>query len=401
MGLDLTGREWPVREWDNPRYRDQPAAGEVRATYFEPYVSEGYAVCRRLGIWGVQRGIPDGESGVTSLAVGNGCAFGATSGRRAHLFGYFIQPHFECIFPMAVFEEDTAIRHALAWVEGRGLYGGTAGPGLRDYAGGRLFRVAGIRYPADVIQEWAHRHSDVEFLGSPVPGEGIACLIHEPVWNRLYGLSDRTGMLFHYGIESGETVCVGPWDPIGHFSRDLFSDAAGRVWGATAAGRFGRYDPATDRLERLNLRVPAFPGRSQYTRVEAWAVDGRSGRVYGGDVADGLLFELDPAEERVRVLGKPTAQAHIRCLGVVPDGRVYGVAGPPGGLGHLFVYEPGQHALRDLGILTASLEERSYGYEFDAMTVTPEGRVLLGENERIGRVFSYFPPLPAPPDGGS
>lgn len=391
MTVDLTNRKWPLPHNVDPRTRDKPETFEVLSSYYAPYVREGYTICRRLGIWGVQRTIPDGESAVTSLAVSEGGVFGGTSGRRAHVFGYVHQPHFDCVFPMAVLEEDTAIRHAMVNVPGEGVFGGTSGPGLTNYAGGRIFKIR-PRYPCDVIQEWAQNDSEIEFLATPVPGEGIDCLVYESIYHRLYGLTDGTGELFFYDFEKKIVQRCGPIDAIGHFSRDLVADCSGRIWGASAAGRLVCYDPAFEKLERHDLSIPCFPGRSQYSRVEAWAVDGNTGIIYGGDVADGLLFRFDPSEERIQPLGKPTAQHHIRALTVLPDGRVYGVCGPRDGMAHLFVYNNNTHEMRDLGVLTAALEERWYGYEFDCMGSLPDGRILLGESDRIGHVFCYFPP---------
>ncbi|MBI2302048.1 MAG: hypothetical protein HYU66_24355, partial [Armatimonadetes bacterium] len=112
---------------------------------------------------------------------------------------------------------------------------------------------------------------------------------------------------------------------------------------------------------------------------------------------EGLMSAVDLAEERVTTLGKPVHIGGIDHLVRLRDGRIYGVAGSRDGMAPLFVHDPREGGLRDLGVCCAVSEKGWYGYRFGAMTATSEGRILLGEDDHLACVFSYFPPLYAAP----
>jgi hypothetical protein len=98
-------------------------------------------------------------------------------------------------------------------------------------------------------------------------------------------------------------------------------------------------------------------------------------------------------DDTVTPLGKPVPLGGIDHLVCLRDGRLFGVAGGLDGMSHLFVHDPRVGSLRDLGVCCATLEKGWYGYRFGAMLATPEGRIVLGEDDYLGCLFSYFPPL--------
>lgn len=232
----------------------------------------------------------------------------------------------------------------------------------------------------------------VECLGVPVEGEGVACMIADASGRRLWGLSDRTGTLFSLDASSGAIATHGVIDELHRFSPELILGPDERVYGCGTCGRLMRLDPIGGSIEEVDAGLPHLAGRAQYSRVGAWALDAKTGLIYAGDVADGLLSVLDVASGEARPLGKPTAQPHIRALAVASNGRVYGVAGVPGTIGHLFSYAPASGELRDLGVLTSGTERRWYGYEFDCAVAGSDGRMYFGESDRISHLFIYFPP---------
>src|ERR1017187_6392598 len=80
--------------------------------------------------------IPDGESGVTSLAVApNGDLYGATSGTRSHLF--VMDPAHVYVFPIGVIPDATSVTHSLVISEEGHVFSGTAPGGhLLEYTPG-------------------------------------------------------------------------------------------------------------------------------------------------------------------------------------------------------------------------------------------------------------------------
>jgi hypothetical protein len=387
---DLDHRDWPVpfnrREaFKKHGYLFHQAACPV-------HVREGYILAKELGVRGSGRPVPSGECAITSLALGDGWVFGATTGRRAHIFGYCTYPANEVVIDMIAFEEHASIRNSLVWMGGVGLYAGTSYPGKVDYPGGQVLQVdqPGM---GDYTQEWGSPVFKATSLGVPVAGEGIACLIGDTQRKRLYGLSDRTGELFSVDLAARVIHRHGPIDPLSRFSPQLILGPDGAVYGCGTAGRMMRFDPQTGLLEYAGLTLPSLAGRGQYFKIGAWAMDPAGGLIYAGDEADGLLLAIDLRAASARVLGKPTAGPHVRALAVAPDGRVYGFAGLRDTIGHLFSYTPADGQLRDLGVLACGTEKRWYGFECDAAVAGPDGRIYLGESDRVSHLFVYFPPL--------
>ena len=393
---DLDNRVWPVpfnrREaFKKHAYLYQQAACPV-------FVREGYVLAKELSVRGSDRPIPSDESAITSLARGDGWVYGATSGRRAHVFAYCTRPFHEVVIDMIALKEHTDIRNALAFLPASGLYAGTANPSRDDYPGGEVLRLEPLPGMGDYNQEWGSSNCQAKSLGIPVAGEGVACLIGDPQRNRLYGLSGLTGTVFSVELPGGAIHCHGPIDPMSQFSPQLILGPDGMVYGCGTVGRLMRFDPHTGAVDFTGLVLPSMAGRGQYFRIGAWAMDPVGGLIYAGDQADGVLMAIDVRVPSARLLGKPTAGPHIRALAVASDGRVYGFAGLRDTIGHLFCHDPRDGQMRDLGVIVAGTEKRWYGYEFDAAMAGDDGRIYLGESERVSHLFVYFPPLlPATP----
>ena len=397
MRPDLDNREWPLPLNLDPRYKGSPLMAQLYAGRWEGLVAEGYVVAKELAIRGSGRPIPAGECAITSLAAADQWVYGATSGRRAHVFAYCPLPAHEAVIDLWATEGPAAIRHALAWLPGHGVFAGTTleEPGR----GGEVYRVAEARCIGSMIQEWNPVKAEVASLGVPVDGEGVACLIGDAGRGRLYGLGDRSGTLFSVEAASGEVCTHGIVDELHRFSDDLILGPDGMVYACGTRGRIMRFDPEEGTIAETGMALPHMAGRAQYAQVGAWALDPRTGLIYAGDVADGLLSAIDVRAGRTRPLGAPTGRPHVRALVVAPDGRVYGVAGERDTIGHLFCYDPARAEMRDLGVLTAAVDRRWYGYEFDCAAAGQDGRLYFGESDRISHLFVYFPPGRVPEAG--
>jgi len=398
MRPDLDNRDWPVPLNRDPRYAGSAALAGLYRVGREGLVEEGYVLAKELGIRGSGRPIPPGECAITSLAAADGWIYGGTSGERAHVFAYCSRPGEEFVLDLLALGGRAAIRDALAWLPEHGLFAGVGGEPGADHHG-EVLRIHPPGLVGNIIQEWNPRAADWEALGAPVPGEGIACMTGDAARGRLYGLSDRTGTLFSVDVASGEMATHGEMDELHRFSPHLIVGPDGLVYGCGTAGRIVSLNPDSGAIEEIGLHLPCMAGRRQYARVGAWALDERSGTIYAGDVADGLLSALDVRTGRTRVLGKPTSQPHVRALAVAPDGRLYGIAGRRDTICHLFCYDPAGAELRDLGVMTSGGDVRWYGFEFDSAVAGPDGRIYFGESDRISHLFVYFPPMAAPSKG--
>ncbi len=104
---------------------------------------------------------------------------------------------------------------------------------------------------------------------------------------------------------------------------------------------------------------------------------------------EGQLHECDLANGDSRHLATAFLP-HVHCLAALADGRAYGVCGDD--IGHLFRLDPDGGELHDLGVIAAVLGHPRHGFEFAAAVATREGAIYLGEHDRGGCLWLYFPP---------
>ncbi|MGB8479676.1 MAG: hypothetical protein WCE63_12690 [Acidobacteriaceae bacterium] len=335
--------------------------------------------------------IPDGESGITSLTIApNGYLYGATSGNHSHLF--VLIPLHGYVQPLGVIPNATAVTHAVVISAAGDVYIGTSPDGhLLKYTPHDEFdQLIQIGKPLPATD-----------LCQPVPGESIFALTIDPSADVVYGLTSPNTHFFEYSIASGKFTDLGVVSkniPVGErfektkiMSRMLVVDQVGNVFASGENGDFFRFDRKTQKLNQLAIHAPAVPGREPWTEVDAFLLD-PSGVIYGG-TSDGYLFRLDPEKLTVTNLGKPLNQYRIDGLVRTPDGKLYGVGGDSQEMARLFSYDPSTSAYDVLGFV--DVDRRPYytwqAYEVGAMAIGRRGTVYIGENERISKLYLFYP----------
>jgi outer membrane protein assembly factor BamB len=335
--------------------------------------------------------IPDGESGVTSLAVApNGDIYGATSGTRSHLF--VLNPLHGYVFPIGVIPGATSVTHSLVVSdEGHAFIGTAPGGHLLEYTPGDFDQQSiEIGKPLAVTDH-----------GTPVPGESILALAIDRKANRIYGLTSPNAHLFSYSIsthmfqELGIVAHSAPWAERNEhdkmMSRMLAVDGQGNVFVTGEDGYFFEVNGKEQTLQKLSVRAPAVPGREPYTRVDAF-LTAKSGAIYGG-TSDGYLFRLDPETHKVMNLGKPLNQYRIAGLAWGLNGKIYGAGGDESEMSRLFSYDPNDGSYDLLGFI--DVNRRPYftwaAYVIGDIVSDDRGTVYLGEDERISKLYLFFP----------
>jgi hypothetical protein len=335
--------------------------------------------------------IPDGESGITSLTVApNGYLYGATSGKQSHLF--VLIPRHGYVQPLGVIPGTTAVTNAVAVAASGDVYIGTSPDGhLLKYTPQHEFNQAiQIGKPLPVTD-----------LGQPVSGESIFALTIDRKADVLYGLTSPNTHFFEYSLATSKFTDLGvvanripegeKFEKDKMMSRMLVVDENGNVFASGENGAFFRFSPNAAKLEELAIRAPAVPGREPWTRVDAFLLD-PSGMIYGG-TSDGYLFLLDPAKLTVTNLGKPLNEYRIDGLVRGPDGKLYGVGGDQEEMARLFSYDPSDGAYDLLGFV--DVNRRPYytwtAWAIGAMASDGYGTVYIGENERISKLYLFYP----------
>ncbi|HKW99066.1 MAG TPA: hypothetical protein VJN43_15100 [Bryobacteraceae bacterium] len=333
----------------------------------------------------------------------DGIIYGATSGTRSYLF--VLYPQHGYVQPLGYLGGVATVDHALVVAQNGDVFiGGSNGvdtqlAGYEHYAGGHLLRYTPQNDESKPIR--IDVPCTVTDLGIPVAGEGVYTMALDRPRGVLYGLSYPNGQFFSYSIAAGKFTIHGKvaehripgekFEKDKNIGRALLIDAGGRVFASGEAGALFRFDPETNRLEKLPLTAPTVPGREPYNRVDAWTEDGQ-GQAYGG-TSDGYLFRFDPKNLKLENLGKPLNQYRIRGLGFARNGKLYGVGGDDDEMARLFSYDPSTGAYEMLGMI--DVNRRPYyswqAYVIDSLVVGTDGTVYLGEAERKSRLYLYYP----------
>lgn len=335
--------------------------------------------------------IPDDESGIVSLTVApDGNLYGATSGKRSHLF--VLIPRHGYVQPLGAIPGATAVTNALAVSAAGDVYIGTSPEG-------HLLQYTPHDEENQAIQ--IGKPLPVKDLGQAVSGENIFTLTIDRKAAVLYGLTSPNSHFFQYSLATGvfrDLGVVAKEIPPGEkfekekmISRMLVVDHEGNVFASGENGKFFRFNPHTQKLEELPIRAPAVPGREPWTRVDAFLLD-PSGKIYGG-TSDGYLFRLDPDNLTVANLGKPLNQYRIDGLVRGPAGKLYGVGGDQEEMAHLFSYDPSDGTYNVMGFV--DVNRRPYytwtAWVIGAMAADDYGTIYIGENERISKLYLFYP----------
>ncbi|MEK7403886.1 MAG: hypothetical protein AAB225_02140 [Acidobacteriota bacterium] len=336
--------------------------------------------------------IPPDESAIRALAVApSGALYGATSGKRSHLFVLF--PVHGYVQPLGFLKGVTTVHRSLVVSKSGDVYIGAGD------AGGHLYKYTPARDESKPIR--VDVACEVADLGAPVPDEGIFALGIDRVNEVIYGLTSPNGHFFSYSIPAAKFAVHGKvaerkipgekFEDEKSISRALALDATNNVFASGEDGALVRFDPGKQRLERLGLAAPTVRGREPYNRVDAWATDER-GILYGG-TSDGYLFRLDPKSLKLENLGKPLNQYRIRGLVFAPNGKLYGVGGDDDEMARLFSYDPARGTYEMLGMI--DVNRRPYytwhAFIIDALAIGLDGTIYLGQAERKSKLYLFYP----------
>jgi outer membrane protein assembly factor BamB len=335
--------------------------------------------------------IPDGESAITALTVApNGNLYGATSGKRSHLF--VLNPRHGYVQPLGFLPGAAAVTNALVVSAAGDVYIGGA-------PGGHLFKYTPRREDEQPLR--IKEPCEVTDLGPAVKGESILALEIDRPAGVIYGLTFPNAHFFKFTIATGTSTdasVVARRAPGGEkfettkmVSRMLALDLKGNVYASGENGFLFKFDKDEGTLEKLPLQAPSIPGREPWTRVDAFLVD-PSGLIFGG-TSDGYLFRFDPENMTISNLGKPLLQYRIDGLARASNGKLYGVGGDEDDMARLFSYDPQNAAYQILGFV--DVNRRPYyawqAHVIQAMAVGLDGTIYIGESERISKLYLFYP----------
>lgn len=97
-------------------------------------------------------------------------------------------------------------------------------------------------------------------LGSYADSKGgLMCMVFEPVYQRLYAISEGGQILIYYDLKTGKITTVGMIEENAQHTRSLIADAGGIIYGSTWGGMIYRYDPELNVRSALITLLPKDP----------------------------------------------------------------------------------------------------------------------------------------------
>jgi len=254
------------------------------------------------------------------------------------------------------------------------IYFGTHGGFWWDYA--RFATKEG--YPGAHWMAFDPKTDRVQDFGLGVPNEGVNTGAYDPQFNRIYGLTHPRGHFVYYDVKMARAVDKGRINNWESICRTLGIDEEGNVYGSFGEGQIFKYDPRTDEIQELSVRVPIREkgislGRDYYKSETAWRTvvwDHKTRQFYGIDESATILFSFNPRagkDGEVRRLGQlsipgfedrrnvPYATlsltlGHDRKLYYGAAGKEFDFGGSAGAAtAHLITYEVDSGQKQDLG----------------------------------------------------
>jgi hypothetical protein len=280
------------------------------------------------------------------------------------------------------------------------IYYGTHGGLWWDYA--RFGTKEG--YPGAHWMAFDPKSGHVEDFGIGPRYEGINTGAYDPQFNRIYGLTHPRAHFVYYDVATRRTADLGRFDNWESICRTLGIDGHGNVYGSFGEGQVFRYDPRTDAIAELSVRVPIRPkgislGRDYMKSETGWRTvlwDQKTSRFYGIDESATILFSFDPqtagdgAMQRLGQLCIPGFEdrrdipyatlsltlGHDRKLYYGAAGREFDYGGSAGAAAsHLITWDLASGKKEDLGEML--LEDGCRVLGTNAADTGPDGMIYL------------------------
>jgi hypothetical protein len=280
------------------------------------------------------------------------------------------------------------------------IYFGTHGGYWWNYA--RFATKEG--YPGAHWMAYDPKTNHVEDFGLGVPNEGINTGAYDPLFNRIYGLTHPRGHFVYYDVATRRAVDKGRINNWESICRTLGIDDEGNVYGSFGEGRIFRYDPRSDEITELSVRVPIRPkgislGRDYLKSETAWRTvvwDRKTRQFYGVDESATILFSFNPkagTDGEVRRMGQLSIPGFsdrrdvpyaTLSLGLGQDRKLYyGAAGREFDYGgsaglataHLITYDLNSGRTDDLGEMLLEDGRRVLGT--NAADTGPDGTIYF------------------------
>ncbi len=257
------------------------------------------------------------------------------------------------------------------------------------YGGGHLFR-----FVTDINK------IKIEDLGVPFSGEGISVLIADAKRHTIYGITSPSLILFSLSLADlkvkklhnfgGVDILRNRY--IGKAPPALVIDDSGNVYGSSNKGQVFKYSPVAESVSFIQDKIPTDGEGESYDVVTAF-VKTKSGRIFGGTLIDGKLFELIPATGKIKPLGITGRSGNIRSIAEA-NSILFGFCGSKelGTRQFAFNIATGEHRIfPGFKVYFPNSSIKMVPYQLDKIININDSTFIISENSDNGHLFIYEP----------
>lgn len=397
--------------------------------WVSPNFSNHYLDYRDLGYPNVNE-IPSDDSRISALICNNSkYIYGATSGKQSYLF--LFDKYVNKVRPLGKIPNSSGIHHTLVSDNDGNIYIGTGLnlldeiPLTRDFPGGhrqietQLWKDI-LKYHSSFeggrILKYSSKNDEkvflpddnaiVDDLGLVLAKNSIYALTINNEKDALYGITYPDAHFFKFDIETNKTtdygemldtlVCSGPERSWRSVPRALICLKDGKILTAGSDGLIIFFNPITEKFEETGMRIPGEYWESWnyfgFPVVEQ-LIDGGDNIIYGS-TSDGFIFKINLENNTLIDLGKPRLTRRVRGMALGKDSNLYMICGELGQPCKLFSFNTDKmEGFKNWSYI--SVDRSPYyqkrAYQFDAMTISDDGTVFMGESDRRGKLFLFIP----------
>lgn len=344
-------------------------------TLKQSFVTEGYFVAFPLCLPDETYPIPPDESRISALVqtVDGLRVYGATGGERCHVFVGRHKGAAGGIVDLGVVPDATNVPCVMC-LHSEGDTDRVLA-GVNEACGFTFARFTG-RFPGDTIQEPGFPLPEFERVAEVQPG-----VLHDAVYcaDQVWCLTDTGVFMLDPATATYARVAATQQATDGSAHRLVRVGDGGLCWfDLSGLLHHLRLGPAEHMPSTFCV-----PGGARRVAVCPW-----------GDTLvcadqNGMLHGVELASMASRELVQ-LPLPDVQCMTALPDGRLYGMYGS--GIGRLFKADLRTGTASDLGAVVAVIGSKRYGFEFSCAITGSEGEVYLGESDRGGQLWLYWPP---------
>jgi hypothetical protein len=232
---------------------------------------------------------------------------------------------------------------------------------------------------------WGHfAFAPIEYTGITLKDEKLLEAVKNDFDNSIYLLTS-SGNIYSFEINKKDLRLISKIDNKNLSGTLCVNPKNGDVYGIAREGEFWKLSGSE--IKYLNVKIPCMKNRNYLAR--AGKILWFNGKIYGGTIQDGYLFEFDVENNFIKNFGRPDENHEIRSIDILPNGKIFGItSNKESGMGRIFNYSE-KLGFEDIGIIQAWQPMHDFAYQPLCIKAGESGEFLIGNGENRENIFLY------------